>query len=383
MPDTSSTFARAAANAAASAEAAPAGLHARLRMDLQGFVLDVDLRLPGRGVTAISGPSGSGKTSLLRGVAGLVQPEIGFLSVNGDVWLDTARSFSLPVHKRRLGYVFQEANLFAHLSVLDNLRYGLKRIPAAERQVQLDQAAALLGIEHLLARMPKNLSGGERQRVAMARALLTSPRLLLMDEPLAAVDDARKQEILPYLERLHEQLDIPVLYVSHSQDELARLADHLVLMREGKAIGSGPVAATLANLHLPPARGDDASVVVDGHALAYDENYCLLTVGLPRSASTFRVVHEKVETGRPIRLVVRARDVSLALSEQSDGSMLNVLPVQVLESAPASNPAQMLVRLDAGGTLLLARITRYSHDQLALAPRKQVWAQIKSVSLLV
>jgi molybdate transport system ATP-binding protein len=367
--------------AAAASESAD-GLHARFRLNLQGFVLDVDLQLPGRGVTAISGPSGSGKTSLLRSVAGLVQPDSGFLSVNGDVWLDTERHFSLPVHQRQLGYVFQEASLFPHLNVLENLRYGLKRVPVAQRRVQLDQAAELLGIEHLLRRMPAGLSGGERQRVGMARALLTSPRLLLMDEPLAALDAARKREILPYLERLHEQLDIPVLYVSHAQEELARLADHLVLMDAGKVISSGPVAHTLADLSLPPARAADAAVVVDGTATAYDTDYQLLTVRLPNSASALRVVHDPVGHGSQVRLVVRARDVSLALARQEDGSILNILPVRVLDSVPAANPAHVMVRLDADGTPLLARITRYSHDQLALAPGKRVWAQIKSVSLL-
>jgi molybdate transport system ATP-binding protein len=365
------------------ADAGRAGaIHARFRLAQGAFVLDVDLRLPGRGVTALFGPSGSGKTTLLRCLAGLSMPEPGFLRVNEDVWLDTARGLILPAHRRAVGYVFQEANLFPHLNVDANLRYGYKRVPASARRVHPAEAAALLGIDRLLARMPGKLSGGERQRVGIARALLTSPRLLLMDEPLAALDDRRKHEILPYLERLHDELDIPVVYVSHAAQEVARLADHVVLMENGRAVCSGPIAATLADLGLPPAQGEDASVVVQGTAAGYDDAYRLLSVALPGSASTLRVVHAFVPPGRSTRLVIKARDVSLALSRQTDGSTLNVLPVRVMDSAPADNPAHVMVRLDADGTPLLARITRYSHDRLELAPGRQVWAQIKSVSLL-
>jgi molybdate transport system ATP-binding protein len=358
------------------------GMLARFRLARGAFTLDVDLRLPGRGVTALFGPSGSGKTSLLRCLAGLTQPQAGYLRVNGQVWLDTERRHAVPVHRRAVGYVFQDANLFPHLDVQANLDYGYKRVAVAERKVRPADAVALLGIGHLLGRMPASLSGGERQRVGIARALLTSPRLLLMDEPLAALDDRRKQEILPYLERLHDELEIPVVYVSHAAQEVARLADHVVLMEEGRAIASGPIGATLADLGLPAALADDASVVVQGITAAYDADYRLLAVALPGSAARLRVVHEAVPSGRPMRLVIKARDVSLALSRQEDGSMLNVLPVCVEGSTPADNPAHVMVRLSADGTPLLARITRYSHDMLGLAPGKCVWAQIKSVSLL-
>ena len=216
------------------------GIRARFRLDYSGFSLDVDLDLPGRGVTALFGPSGSGKTTLLRAIAGLEHAPGGALAVNGDVWQDTVRF--VPTHKRSLGYVFQEASLFPHLSVQGNLQYGQKRVPVAQRRVSLDQAIALLDIGHLLDRKPARLSGGERQRIGIARALATSPRLLLMDEPLAALDHARKQEILPYLERLHDELDIPVLYVSHAPDEVARLADHIVgVARGGGAVMSGVI----------------------------------------------------------------------------------------------------------------------------------------------
>jgi molybdate transport system ATP-binding protein len=372
-----------APESASEAEGSPGKtIYAKFRLKQGMFDLDVDLRLPGRGVTALYGPSGSGKTSVLRCLAGLAMPDPGYLCVNDQVWLDTARGHALPAHRRAVGYVFQEANLFPHLDVRANLQYGYKRVAPAARRVRPADATALLGIDHLLARMPGNLSGGERQRVGIARALLTSPSLLLMDEPLAALDDRRKQEILPYLERLHDELDIPVIYVSHAAHEVARLADHVVLMDNGRVVSSGPIAETLADLGLPPAQAEDASVVVQGRVTGYDDAYRLLSVELPGSTSTLRVVHACVPQGRAMRLVIKARDVSLALSRQDDGSMLNVLPVRVRGSTPADNPAHVMVRLDADGTPLLARITRYSHDRLEVAPGKQLWAQIKSVSLL-
>lgn len=217
-------------------------IHMRLKLDYPGFGLDVDLQLPGRGVTALYGHSGSGKTTCLRCIAGLERADQGFIQVNDEVWQDSDNKVFVAPHKRALGYVFQEASLFPHLSVLANLEFGLKRIPKPQRRVDMAHASELLGISHLLDRHPQHLSGGERQRVGIARALLTSPKLLLMDEPLAALDAQRKSEILPYLQRLHDELDIPVLYVSHSQDEVARLADHIVLLSHGKALASGPMA---------------------------------------------------------------------------------------------------------------------------------------------
>lgn len=357
-------------------------IRARLYLAWPGFELDVDLALPGRGVTALFGHSGSGKTSLLRCIAGLERNARGRLEINGETWQDSERGLFVPTHKRALGYVFQEASLFEHLSVRRNLAYGEKRIPVAERWVKLEQAVELLGIGHLLERMPARLSGGERQRVGMARALLTSPRLLLMDEPLAALDGKRKAEILPYLERLHDELDIPVLYVSHSPDEVARLADHLVLMDEGRVLASGPLGETLARLDLPTALDDDAGVVVEGRVIGHDPEYDLLSLGLPDSGLSMRVAHAPAEHGRRVRFKVRARDVSLSLQRQADSSILNLLPATVREAIPADNAAHVLVRLDVDGTAMLARITRYSRDQLGLHPGQQLWAQIKSVALL-
>lgn len=354
----------------------------RLKRVYADFSLDVDLNLPGRGVTALYGHSGSGKTTCLRCIAGLERAEHGFVQINDEVWQDSDNGIFVPPHKRALGYVFQEASLFPHLSVLANLQFGLKRIARSQRRVDMAQATELLGIGHLLERHPQHLSGGERQRVGIARALLTSPKLLLMDEPLAALDSQRKSEILPYLQRLHDELDIPVLYVSHAQDEVARLADHLVLLSEGKALASGPIGETLARLDLPMAMGDDAGVIIEGQVSAYDADYQLLSLQLPATEMSIRVTHAPIALGQPLRCKVHARDISLSLQNSEFSSILNRLPVTVVSEQSADNAAHVLIRLDAGGTPLVARITRYSRDQLGVHPGQHLWAQIKAVAVL-
>lgn len=357
-------------------------IHTRLKLNYSGFALDIDLQLPGRGVTALYGHSGSGKTTCLRCIAGLEQAEQGFIQVNDEIWQDSDKRIFVPPHKRALGYVFQEASLFPHLSVRANLEFGLRRIPRQQRRVDITHATELLGIGHLLDRDPQNLSGGERQRIGIARALLTSPKLLLMDEPLAALDTQRKNEILPYLQRLHDELDIPVLYVSHSQDEVARLADHLVLLSNGKALASGAIGETLARLDLPLALGDDAGVVIEGHVSAYDADYQLLTLQLPNTDLSIRVAHSPMAEGQALRCKVQARDISLSLQGVEQSSILNRLPVTVISEIGADNAAHVLIRLNAAGTPLLARITRYSRDHLGVHPGQQLWAQIKAVAVL-
>lgn len=354
----------------------------RLKRAYAGFSLDVDLNLPGRGVTALYGHSGSGKTTCLRCIAGLERAEHGFIQINDEVWQDSDNGIFVPPHKRALGYVFQEASLFPHLSVLANLQFGLKRIAKSQRRVDMAQATELLGIGHLLERHPQHLSGGERQRVGIARALLTSPKLLLMDEPLAALDSQRKREILPYLQRLHDELEIPLLYVSHAQDEVARLADHLVLLSEGKALASGPIGETLARLDLPMAMGDDAGVIIEGQVSAYDAQYQLLSLQLPATEMSIRVTHAPMQVGQTLRCKVHARDISLSLQNSEFSSILNRLPVTVVSEQSADNAAHVLIRLDAGGTPLVARITRYSRDQLGVHPGQSLWAQIKAVAVL-
>ena len=355
-------------------------LTARFELSHPGFALDVDLALPGSGVTALFGPSGSGKTSCLRCVAGLERGARGRLVVAGETWQDSEHGLFLPPHRRALGYVFQDANLFEHLDVRRNLLFGWKRVAPGERRLALEQVVELLGIAGLLTRMPARLSGGERQRVGIARALLTSPRLLLMDEPLAALDAERKAEILPYLERLTRELALPILYVSHAPDEVARLADHLVLLEQGRVLASGPTSAVLARLDLPIALAEDAGVVLEGRVLGHDPDYGLLSLGLPGEQRVL-LAHAPLSPGQALRIKVLARDVSLSL-ERQHSSILNVLPATVAEIAPTRSPAQVLLRLDLGGTALLARITRYSLERLSLQPGSQVWAQLKSVAVL-
>ncbi len=353
-------------------------IHARFRLDYPGFSLDVDLDLPGRGVTAVFGHSGSGKTTLLRAVAGLEHAPSGKLSVNGDVWQD-AEIFR-PTWQRPLGYVFQEASLFPHLDVRANLEFGQKRVKLAARRVSLDQAVALLDIGHLLGRKPARLSGGERQRVGIARALATSPRLLLMDEPLAALDHALKQEILPYLERLHDELDIPVLYVSHAPDEVARVADHIVVMADGKAVAAGPLTDTLARLDLPIKLGEDAGVVLDAVVAARDEKWHLAHMEF--AGGRLWVRDHGLPTGHRARVRILARDVSLARTPMADTSILNTLPAIVVDSVDDAHPALTLVKLRVGESPLLARLTRRSAHALELAPGQQLFVQIKAVALI-
>jgi len=353
-------------------------ISARFVQTYPGFVLDVDLDLPSRGVTALFGPSGCGKTTLLRCMAGLNVAQQGQLVINGDVWQDEARF--VPVHQRPLGYVFQEANLFAHLSVRRNLSFGQSRVPVAAQRVGWAHAIELLGIGHLLERMPDRLSGGERQRVAIARALLTSPRLLLMDEPLAALDLARKQEILPYLERLHRELDIPVIYVSHAPDEVARLADHMVVLEAGRAVAAGPLTDILARIDLPIRLGEDAGVVLDAVVAERDSTWHLARVDFPGGSLWVRDGGHAL--GQSVRVRILARDVSIALHKVTDTSILNCLRATVAQMAPDDHPALTLLRLDVGASPLMARLTHRSAVELGLAPGQSVWVQIKAVALI-
>ena len=353
----------------------------KLKQQLADFTLDLDLTLPARGVSAIVGPSGSGKTTLLRCVAGLEKADQALIEINGNCWQDSQHGLWLPPHKRALGYVFQEASLFDHLSVHGNLDYGRRRSAEPASDKQAAQIIKLLGIGHLLQRSTTGLSGGERQRVGIARALLTNPRLLLLDEPLTALDPQRKADILPYLGRLHAELDIPLLYVSHSPDEVARLADHLVLLENGTLRASGPLQTLLPRLDLPMAHSDDARSVLHGQVSACDDRYQLLELTLAGSVLKLRVPHAALPLGQQVRVAVQARDVSLALEKPQRSSVLNQLPARIEAIEPGSHPAQTLVRLALGDNALLARVTRYSADQLQLQPGLDVWVQIKAVAL--
>jgi molybdate transport system ATP-binding protein len=352
-------------------------IEARFRIDQGDFVLDVDLSIPSQGVSSLFGPSGCGKTTLLRAIAGLEHHRGGFLRV-GDMTWQEGRLF-VPPHQRPLGYVFQESSLFPHLSVRRNLEYGVRRVAESKRRVSLEQAIALLEIGPLLERKPDTLSGGERQRVAIARALAVSPKLLLMDEPLASLDENRKQEILPYIESLHRELDIPVIHVSHSPDEVARIADHLVLLEAGRVVASGDVHEIFTRLDLPPALDSDAAAIIEAVVAGHDETYHLTY--LEFSGGRVSVPREDLRVGAEVRLKLAARDVSLTLEHQSGTSILNILPA-VIDGITDEGSAQVTVKLLAGDAPVLARITRKSAIDLALQAGKSVYAQIKSVALL-
>ena len=352
-------------------------LHARFYLQRDNFALNVELSVPMTGISAVFGPSGCGKTTLLRALAGLERCENGFLSLGDDVWQDDRRF--IPTYQRPLGYVFQEANLFPHLSVLGNLEYGYRRLPQQQRTLKLDQVVPLLGIQPLLNRSPAQLSGGERQRVAIGRALLTSPRLLLMDEPLSALDVKSKHEIYPFLDRLHQELAIPILYVSHATDEVARLANHLVLMEAGNVLASGPIAEMLTRSDLPLAHGAEAESLVEAKVTGHDDQFHLTY--LTFAGGQFTVPRSLLAEGQNVRLRILARDVSLTLQRQSDTSILNIFPVTV-EEIVEENPAQVTVRLNANGAIILSRVTRKSAAVLGLEKAKTLYAQVKSVAIL-
>lgn len=361
-------------------------LRFQARLPLREFTLDVDLTLPGQGITALFGPSGCGKTTCLRVLAGLERHARANIAIGAHVLQDSERRIFVPVHRRAIGYVFQEASLFEHLTVEGNLRFGHDRTPEAERRHGWDHALELLGLRHLLRRFPHELSGGERQRVAIARALAASPRILLMDEPLSALDTARKAEILPWLEQMHAQLDIPVVYVTHSIDEVARLADHLVVLDQGHVVAQGPTAELMVRPGLPLARGDEASALL--HTVVgtpcEDPALCRLefdggSLLSPHGCATAPAA------GSPVRVRIQARDVSLSLQPPAQSSILNALPARVVTISDDA-PGQVLVGLrlgpDGQGAHLLSRITRLSCERLGIAPGCQVFAQIKGVAMM-
>ena len=355
-------------------------IHLQLDLARTDFDVSVDVQLPAHGISVIYGPSGCGKTTLLRCVAGLETAACGRVQVGHEVWQDDAHGVRLPTHQRALGYVFQEASIFAHLDVAGNLAYGLQRSRNHVTDTVLEQAIALLGIGHLLKRRSHELSGGERQRVAIARALVTQPRLLLLDEPLAALDHARRQEVLPWLEKLRDDLNIPMLYVTHAVDEVARLADTLVVMEAGRIKATGPVAEVMANTHLPLVVGEDAGALLTGIVLTIDAPWHLAQVGFAGGAMWVR--DSGLQIGQTVRLRVLARDVSVTLNEASQTSIQNHLPCVIDAITPDAHPSQTLLSLRCGDTVLLARVTARGVHELGLQVGMQAWAQVKSVALV-
>ena len=352
---------------------------------LGSFSLDVAFDMPMRGITALFGPSGCGKTTILRCMAGLQQLPGRFI-IGDEVWQDSAKGVFIRTHERPLGYVFQEASLFQHLSVRQNLLYGAKRAGNAPTSDALDFDAIveLLGIGHLLERSPVALSGGERQRVSVGRALLSRPRILLMDEPLSALDRMTKEEILPYFERLHESLALPIVYVSHDIGEVARLADTLVLLDKGRVLASGPLSVLQTDPTLPLIAAPDAAVMLEGRVAHIDEEYALTHFAVP--GGTLLVPGRQGAPGTERRLRIAASDVSFTLTAASDTTILNCLQARIVSIDGSGSEAQVNIiaalGTDGSGARIAARITRKSQATLGLAPGTPVFAQIKSVALM-
>ena len=353
------------------------------RFDLShpaGFHLQAQLDVPSAGITAVFGRSGSGKTTLLRCLAGLARSPAGFMSLDGSVWQDEAKGIFAPTHRRAVGVVFQEPRLFSHLNVRANLNYGLKRTPMEERRVSWEQVIEILDSGHLLERRPHHLSLGEQQRVAIGRALLTSPRLLLMDEPLASLDTQRKHEIIPFIQRLRMALGIPVIYVSHSVQEILQLADTLVLINDGKTVAAGPVHEIFSRLDLPGYLGDAAGAVVDTQVAGHEPEFALTR--LEFHGRHLYIPLQTLAVGQRLRAHILSRDISIALAPPSaPTSVLNIIEAHIVEIGPVlENRHSVEVKLDAGCPLL-ASITRKSLTDLTLIPGQRVYAYIKAVSL--
>lgn len=346
-----------------------------VRRKLGKFSLQASFTSPPGGITALFGRSGAGKTSLINLLAGLDRPDEGRIVVDGVVLFDSEAGIDMPPEKRRLGYVFQEGRLFPHMSVRHNLAYGMK---GDGNGADFDQIVELLDIGILLDRGPRDLSGGEKKRVAIGRALLASPRLLLMDEPLAALDMGRKAEILPYIERLRDELAMPIVYVSHAMEEIVRLADTLVIMSDGKVAAVGPVEELMSRLDLRPLTGRyEAGAVLTVTVEGHDVKHAVTRLAF--EGMTLLVPHADIPVGEELRIRIRARDVSLALTAPDDISILNIFPGRVVEISDRKD-GQMDVIVDIG-VKIWARVTRLAVNRLALEPGKEVHALVKAVAI--
>jgi molybdate transport system ATP-binding protein len=350
----------------------------RHRFGRDGFTLDAAFRLPEAGVTALFGPSGCGKSTILSAVAGLLRPDAGQVALDGTVLLDTARGIDLPPERRRCGVVFQDARLFPHLSIETNLRYGLRRAPAGAEGPGFEEVVDLLGIAPLLTRRPAGLSGGERQRVALGRALLARPRLLLMDEPLAALDAARRAEVLPFLARLRDATRLPILYVTHALEEVDALADRLMLLREGRVLAEGAVEDLTSRTDLPLAARRDAGVLLSCTVVAHDHAGGLTSLDF--AGGTLVATSRPEAIGASLRVRIRARDVAVATEEPRGLSTRNILAATIAEISPGSGPQERFLRLSIGPSAVLARVTQDSVSRLGLVPGMRVWALLKAVT---
>jgi len=354
----------------------------QLSLERSDFELNVELKLPGQGITVLFGPSGSGKTTVLRCVAGL-ERATGLIRIGEQVWQDTQGDVHVPTWQRDLGYVFQEASLFAHLNVMQNLAFGMqrgmKRSNKPDASVALSEAIELLGIGHLLNRSSGSLSGGERQRVAIARALALRPSLLLLDEPLASLDQARREEILPWLERLHANLRMPVLYVTHAMQELTRLADHVVLLDTGKVKLHGATDRVLSDAAFSAGIGAQAGTVLQATVAGDDKTFHLTQLVLP--GGQLWVAQQSLKKDSQVRVHVHANDVSLAVNEPTDTSIQNRLAGVITAISADAHAAHRLVTVNCGSQALLARVTARALQDMCLEVGSRVWCQIKSVAL--
>ncbi len=353
-------------------------LDVAVQHQLGDFNLSVDLKAE-TGITALFGRSGCGKTTLVNILAGLETPQCGHVRIDDTVLFDSSKHINLPPEKRRIGYVFQDSRLFPHMTVEKNLSYGLARVPAALRQHNLSDIIDLLSVSHLLGRRPTTLSGGEKQRVAIGRALLSNPNLLLMDEPLASLDAPHKAEILPFIERLRDEVGIPIVYVSHALDEVIRLADTIAIMSDGKIATSGNVEEVMSRLDLRPLTGRyEAGAVIMTSVARHDEQNDLSELSCPAGIFTVPRVDHRV--GANVRLRVKARDISVATEKPAATSILNVFQGEIREIERDGIPSQADILVDIG-VPIIARITRRSIKDLGLVPGKVVYVMVKAASI--
>lgn len=343
-------------------------------------ILQLEASISATGVTAIFGRSGAGKTTLLRCIAGLMKPNEGHLCFQRNTWQDDT-NFIAP-HKRPIGYVFQDANLFAHLTAEGNLNFAKKRAEETISKAQQEKIIRTFELAPLLKRYPNQLSGGEKQRVAIARALFINPKLILMDEPLASLDRQLKQEILPYLEKLHSEFNLPILYVTHSVDEVARLADHILVLEKGRLAAQGKLEELLTDIHNPMTLSDDTCTVLRTQKIEIDSKWNLMKLSFNGGELWVTNDGERTQLGDSLRVRLHARDISLALTPQTDSSILNRLPAAVLNLTSDSDTTMTTVQLQVGDQVILARVTQRSAHHLALKPGLQLWAQIKSVAFI-
>lgn len=354
------------------------GGYCNLRLERKDFILQVEFSIPAKGVLGIFGHSGSGKTTLLRCIAGLEKDALGQITLNGHSWLDSNRG--MPTHRRNLGYVFQDSRLFPHKTVKENLDYAIRRkqIGSAGHRIDRDHLLDMLSIGHLLQRKPHQMSGGEKQRVAIARALLNNPDILLLDEPLASLDEARKQDVLPYLEKLHDEISIPMLYVSHSLREVSLLCDEMLVLERGRLVFAGTTHAALVDMASPLAHARNAAVLLEGAGVEYNSEHNLATI---QTSAGNRLMVQGVLSGQKKTLLrIKASDVSVCMERPAATSILNILEGMV-EEITQEGDGSALLKIDCSGDCLLARVSGHSCGALKLAPGIRVFAQIKSVAI--